>query len=283
MEKIRIMTHNQWLCNDNRPAWEAMGMDCSARVRERGFARLYAETAPDIVGIQEISGLMAEELMAALEERDLRYALLWGHDTPILYRQDRFELVDSAFSLYPTALEGHEGSFNNHNSKSRCLGVFRCKESGALLLFVSTHLWWKSDNPSSPNYQYGSGEARRVQLNSTADLIDAFREKYACPAILAGDLNARYTSRAVQSLLERGYAHAHDLATDYADPTRGHHVCGPNGYEVPADPGRFDEAIDHMLIAGAQALTVRRFERYTPDYSYPLSDHSPLFIDVELP
>ena len=80
MEKIRIMTHNQWLCNDNRPAWEAMGMDCSARVRERGFARLYAETAPDIVGIQEISGLMAEELMAALEERDLRYALLWGHD-----------------------------------------------------------------------------------------------------------------------------------------------------------------------------------------------------------
>ena len=27
---------------------------------------------------------------------------------------------------------------------------------------------------------------------------------------------------------------------------------------------------------------VKCFERYSPDYYYPLSDHSPAFIDIEL-
>ena len=44
----------------------------------------------------------------------------------------------------------------------------------------------------------------------------------------------------------------------------------------------FKEAIDHILVKFAPEGFVRRFERYTPDYYLPLSDHSPAFADVTL-
>ena len=40
--------------------------------------------------------------------------------------------------------------------------------------------------------------------------------------------------------------------------------------------------IDHILISDAPEGFVRRFERYTPEYYMPLSDHFPVFADVEL-
>ncbi len=283
MEHIRLMSHNQWYCNDNTPAWKEKGLDCSAAVRERGFARVYDETHPDIVGLQEVSGRMAEELMAALETRGLQYALLWGHDTPILYRPDRFELVDSFFALYPDHCPGLEGTFNNQNSKSRTLGVFRCKRSGAVFLFASTHLWWKENDPSHPLYQKGSDEARIYQLGLAMDDIDRMRKAYGnCPAVLVGDLNNNYRAPCLRSAFDCGYRHAHDVAVDFADSSRGYHSCTADGFRITMEPGGFEDAIDHILLTDGGSLSVRRFERYTPDYYMALSDHSPVFIDAEL-
>lgn len=283
MTEIRLMSHNQWRCDNNQKAWEALGLDCSSAVREEGFARVYAETHPDIVGIQEISGKMAEDLMASLAARGLRYALLWGHDTPILYRQDKFELVDSMFALYPTACPGEEGEFNNASTKSRTAAVFRAKGEGKLFVFASTHLWWMSDDPAARNYRRGSDAARAYQIGLAMDDIDALRAAYNnCPAILVGDMNAPLDSTPLRAAFARGYRHAHDLATDYADSSRGHHDCGNQGYSMTERPGGFPLAIDHILVSGAEALRIRRFERYAPEYYMPLSDHAPVFIDAEL-
>lgn len=283
MTTLRLMSHNQWRCDNNQKAWEALGMDCSSAVREEGFARVYAETQPDIVGIQEISGKMTEDLMASLAARGLRYALLWGHDTPILYRPDKFELVDSTFALYPLACPGEEGEFNNSSTKSRTVAVFREKDSGKLFVFTSTHLWWMSDDPAGKNYRRGSGAARVYQIGLAMDDIDAMRAAYGnCPAILVGDMNTPFDSPVIRAAFARGYRHAHDLATDYADSSRGHHACGPNGFSTEEHPGGFVKSIDHILIAGAAALHVRRFERYAPEYYMPLSDHAPVYIDAEI-
>jgi hypothetical protein len=35
-------------------------------------------------------------------------------------------------------------------------------------------------------------------------------------------------------------------------------------------------------VIGAEDGFVRRFERFSPDYYFPLSDHSPAFADVEI-
>ena len=37
------MSTNQWACDKNTPAWEAMGEDCSYSVRMPGFLKYYME------------------------------------------------------------------------------------------------------------------------------------------------------------------------------------------------------------------------------------------------
>ena len=281
MGKLRLMSHNVWKCDKNQPDWEAIGMDCSASVRARGMVRLYGEIAPDIIGFQELSFLMADEIIRGLADHGLRYALLWGRDTPILFRQDRFELLDSDFSLYPTALPGFEGSFNNGGTKSFCVGVFRDKTGGKKLIFLTTHLWYKSGDPASNGYQAGSDEARVYQLNMAMDRLERLQAEHLCPAIIVGDLNAPYAQQVIQSALQRGYVHAHNVATEFADDEWGIHSCSPKGFK-PYVSATFEKAIDHILVKDAPEDFVRRFERYTPDYYLPLSDHSPVFVDVLL-
>lgn len=54
------MTHNVWRKDDNMPAWEEKGYDCSAVARIKGHLRVYSETLPDIIGYQEMSPRMAD-------------------------------------------------------------------------------------------------------------------------------------------------------------------------------------------------------------------------------
>ena len=282
MSKLKIMSNNIWYCDDNQPAWEAAGEDCSAEHRSKGLSRLYSETRPDILGLQECSALMADCLMQQFAEKGEPYALLWGKDTPIIYRTDKFELVDSFFSLFPEGVPGLEGKFNNHKTKSYCIAVLRDKESGKKLIFTSVHLWWKSSNPKSKDFYPHSDEARAWQLQYVMDKVEAYQNKYTCPAIIVGDYNAVYDSPAVQGGLKRGYQHAHDIAVEYAAQTGGHHFCYASGYDMYENKREFKNSIDHILISGAPEGFVRRFDREAPDYYMPLSDHIPVWIEAEL-
>ena len=282
MERIRMMSHNLWKCDNNKPAWEEKGYDCSAEVRSKGFVKLYGELAPDVIGCQEVSPRMAELLMTALWENGQRYALLWGRDTPILYSAEKFELIDSYFSLYPERIPEYEGTFNNKSTKSMTIAVFRIKENGKKFIFATTHLWWKKSDPAAKNYQPYSDEARAYQLNMLVERVKRFEAKYNCPSVIVGDLNDTYHSKCLQEMFAKGYSHAHDLATDFADESVGLHYCYGDGFEREYYDYPFEKGIDHILIGGAGKLTVRRFQRYSPEYYFPLSDHSPAFIDAEL-
>lgn len=281
MGNLRLMSHNIWNCDNNLPAWQAKGEDCSAQVRMPGMVRVYRETGPDIIGLQEVSLLQADLLLRGLLDDGQRYAMLWGKFTPVIYRQDRLELVESEFYTYPEEMDGWDGEFNDVKSKSCSIAVFRDKQDGKLLVFATTHLWWKNNDPKAKNYQAGSDEARVYQLNMTMDRLEAYHEKYGCPVVLVGDLNSKYNSPVIQNALARDFEHAHNIATEFADEDWGYHYCFGDGYK-PYEPAPFEKAIDHILVKYAPAGFVRRFERYTPDYYLPLSDHSPVFADVVL-
>ena len=279
--KLRIMSNNQWWADTNKPAWAAAGLDCSAPVRAPGFARMICETDPDIVGLQECTKLMADLLMLEFAETNAGYALLWGRDTPILYKTDKFELVDSAYLLYPEAVPGFEGEFNNLKTKSYCIAVLRSKENGKMLVFGTTHLWYMSGNPESKFYRAGSDEARAYQLGLFMDKAEELGAEYNCPVILVGDMNAYLNSRAIKSAIDRGYDHAYDLASEYRDEGHGYHHCGDSGYG-PYVPAERNKSLDHILIKNAPDGFVRRFDRFKEEYYMPLSDHLPVYIDVEL-
>ena len=280
MSALRIMSNNQWWADNNKPAWRDMGLDCSAEARAPGFIRMFGETDPDIVGLQECSAHMADLLMRGLSDTGAGYSLIWGRDTPIIYKTEKFELVDSSYLVYPTAVPGFEGEFNNLNTKSYCIAVLREKASGKMLVFGTTHLWYMSSDPKVSYYRAGSDEARVYQLDLFMDKAEEFMKKYDCPVILVGDLNCTVRSSALQRAFSRGFAHAYELATDSRDEGHGMHKCGDSGYGpyVPAAP---DKAIDHILIKNAPDGFVRRHERFSEDYYMTLSDHLPVFIDAE--
>ncbi len=280
MSKLRIMSNNQWWADNNKPAWREAGLDCSANVRAPGFIRMFRETDPDIIGLQECSMLMADLEMRGLSGAGMNYSLLWGRDTPILYKTDKFELVDSSYLVYPTEVPGYEGEFNNLNTKGYCIAVLRSKENGKMLIFGSTHLWYMSSDPTWKSYRAGSDEARVYQIGLMMDKAEEFGAKYGCPIILVGDMNAWGNSDCVKSAYERGYADARDIAVEYADGGHGMHKCGEDGYGpyVPADPIR---ALDRVFIKNAPEGFVRRFDRFAEDYYMPLSDHLPVYIDIE--
>lgn len=278
---LRIMSNNQWRRDENAPYWAERGWNCSAEAREKGFAKLYAQLSPDVVGLQETSYLMAEYLMRELQKNNARYALLWGHDTPIIYRPEKLEVVDYDYLVYPESVPEEEGSFNNSDTKSYCAAVFRIKASGSLFAMLTTHLWWQSDDPNAEDYQAGSGRARTYQLSLAIKRLDEMGEAYHAPRILLGDLNTPYDSAPIRRAFELGYVHAHDAATDYASETDGMHYCSIDGVE-PYSPKTFADAIDHILVKGFSADAISRFERYNmpAEYLY-LSDHAPVWVDFK--
>lgn len=279
--KLRLMSTNQWACDKNQPKWEEIGADCSYSARMPGFLKYYMETKPDILGLQEVTAKMADKLMRLFSEADLPYALLWGKDTPIIYRTDLFELVDSKFLIYPEEFPGYEGSFNNSKTKSYNMGVFRIKESGQLFILMTTHLWWKSSDPASRNYQLGSDEARAYQIGLAINCLDKYQEKYNCPAVIMGDMNANWSKPCILAAKERGFVHCYDLAVDHRDEGNGHHYCFGDGYKGYT-PTTADKAIDHILARGLAQGAVRCYDRYAPEYYMCLSDHIPVWIDVKI-
>lgn len=280
MSKIRLMSQNQWNMWKNLPPWEEKGLDCSPEVRMKGHVQVFKELQPDIVGGQEVNDQMQLYLKLYCMEAGLPYAQIWGNYTPLIYRSDKLELLDTEYLLYPRYVEGYEGHFNDVRSKSCSLGVFRVKEDGKIFIFATTHLW-----PATEEERPGSDAVRKIQIGMAIDLICKYQEKYGnCPVIFGGDMNTAYHTQAVQyALNERGFAHAHDVATEYAHPGQGYNSCGPA--EGPGDgwwDGPFEASIDHILVKDLPKGSVKRFDRYTPDYYLLLSDHAPVFVDVEL-
>ena len=281
---LRLASQNQWNYLENNSTWEAMGLDCSAKVRMRGHGKVLQTLMPDILGGQEVNGEMQRLLMQYCVENGLPYTMIWGSMTPILYRSDKLELLDSEFLPYPEHMEGWEGIFNDSYSKACNLGVFRRKEDGKVFIFATTHLWWMNgSDPADKWYREGSDEVRMLQLKMAAERLEYYRGLYGnCPVILVGDLNTDYRSQAIRyALSEGGYQHGHDVAVEFAHEENGYNYC------MPFAPGAwqhkpFEDAIDHILVKGLPADAVRRFDRYeTEEYCF-ISDHAPVWIDVEL-
>lgn len=283
-----LMTSNQWQNDKNTAKWAEMGMDCSYTGRAGGLYDAYTSVLPDAIGVQETSRnmqhLLLDKMFHITDENGeviAKYDCIDGTDTPIWYRSDRLIPVESAFLLYPEHIEGFEGMYNNHGSKSYSVAVFKCREDGKIFVFMSTHLWWKSSNPNAKHYMPMSDEAREWQLRLCCKTVDALCEKYNCPGFIVGDYNAKMNSKAITTAIANGYVEAHDITVGERNDLRGHHPCNANGFDR-GDPGTFEQAIDHILVRNPEMITVNSYKRYDDPAFDCISDHYPLYIDVTL-
>ena len=277
-----IMSNNIWKCDDNLPKWIERGGDCSAEVRVKGLLRVYRDLLPDVLGLQESSVKMANLLMAGLADcpdkngGTARYELITGGDTPIIYRQDKLKLIESGFFRYSETIPGLPCTYNNGETKSYCWGVFEDRETKAKVAVTSTHLWWQS-HEAVP----GSREAREYQIRQAAAALEEVMGRYGCPGVLMGDFNAAADSFCIAATKELGWRDAHDIAVGDRDETRGHHWCDRTWYGRRDDGGTFDRAIDHILLKNEKPGAVKYFRRMTEEWYDPISDHYPLYIELE--
>ena len=285
MSKLRLMSQNQWYWSDNRPEWQELGLDSSAATRMHGHIQVFKDLMPDVVGGQEITPEMQMYFhWYAAEEELPGYVMIWGQATPIIYRPEKLDLVDSEYFCYPNEIEGLPGKYNPAKGYAATLAVFRVKETGKMFIFLTTHLWFKRGNPEHPKYYPGSNEARAYQLRMAKELIDKYRKIHGdIPTVLVGDLNAGSDYKELLPVMWEGnYTHAHDVATEFATDDDGFNTLTTKG------PGQWrhlhylHNAYDHILVKDFPKGAIKRFDRYMPDYYLYISDHAPVYIDVEL-
>ena len=53
-----------------------------------------------------------------------------------------------------------------------------------------------------------------------------------------------------------------------------------SGFER-SDPGEFERAIDHILVKNEGDAKVRAFRRLTDEWFDKVSDHYPLYVDIQ--
>ena len=111
MSKLRLMFQNQWNFVENYYMWEEAGQSCSAEVRMRGHVRIMKELLPDVLGGQEVNSEMQRYLKFYCIDEGLPYTQIWGNYTPIIYRADKLNLLDSEYLVYPQRVEGYEGIY----------------------------------------------------------------------------------------------------------------------------------------------------------------------------
>lgn len=278
---LRILDDNIWEYNPETlpEAWEKAGIDCRDDHRAPQFAQLVRAYMPDVVLLQEYSHHMHDRFYPLIQRYG--YQIAWEpkenwNCTPVFYRTDKLEMLESNFLLYTP------DRWSNHGTKSYTSAVFRHKVTGDTLACISTHLWWQS-NKKVP----GSTLARAAQVRLIMAEAEAIKAKYNCTIFVAGDMNCEENTIPIQQFLQGGFVPCYKDAEVRTDNQNGHHICSPGAVGVRksnrVSPERSLGAIDHCLIYNAQhGARVRNFECLTPWFTVLLTDHYPNLIDARL-
>lgn len=94
--------------------------------------------------------------------------------TPIYYKRNKFDVLDSGYFLYD--------GLNDANSKSVTWTVLKQKESIIKFAVISTHFWWKFESETDNKQRLKNVE----QLYEACEFIIS---KHNVPIIIGGDLN----------------------------------------------------------------------------------------------
>ena len=278
---LRIFDDNIWQYDKETipDAWIPLGIDPRDSLRSIGFAKLVADHKPDIVTLQEYSSHMDGWLAPKL--RNLGFTNACEKDgswnfTPVFFDSTAVELLKVKYNLYTPA------QFSNSGTKSFTSAVFRHRGTGKVFAVLNTHLWWKSENA-----QPGSMMARASQIRlmmAEAEIIKSENED--CTIFLMGDMNCEENTVPIRQLLESEYIPCYKAATVFGDGQNGHHVCSASGFSAESKrkgPDRATGALDHFFIHNAPAGTeVLVYRLITDEYTLPLTDHYPNYVDVRL-
>lgn len=260
---LRAMTYNIRLdlASDGPNSWPH---------RKALVAALIGYEAPDVLGLQEVLLHQKTDLEAALPEfafvgvaRDDGVAQ--GEFSPLAFRRDRFELVDSGtFWLSPTPSRPGR-AWDAALPRIATWALLRERGAGLRRIAVlNTH------------FDHVGAEAR---ANSAAIIADWAAERAAAgdPVVVLGDFNLPPSSEPMALLGDPARSRLRLTRSASAAPPYGPPGTF-NGFRIDSAPS---EPIDHVLVS--DHFRVVRFATVTQHWGGRLaSDHYPVAVDLIL-
>jgi len=226
----------------------------------------------DIIGTQELLQHQVNELMEKLGETYAFYAKPDDkYEMPgILYRKDRFEVVDShVWKMPSTTGDSHEYILT--------LLILKDLNTDKIIALFNTHLAFSNIN------------ARDIQARFIADIVETYSQDY--PTILTGDLNTFPHRRDLENLpfydgdyivriLTKGcLSDAKDVSIlGHLGPmsTFTNEGQDPTAFKGIGTPGVF---LDHIFVTNALTVLVHAVQPVQIDGNFP-SDHMPIVVDL---
>lgn len=132
---------------------------------------------PDLIGFQEFEPVHWATYQQELSGYDHVIANESGEGTAILWKAERFELLDQGFIHLPASELPHLTGLEDDNLMSTTWVKLRCRESGVGFVYFNTHL-----NDASEGARVAGHERNLQQLTA----LDA---NAALPVIMGGDFN----------------------------------------------------------------------------------------------
>lgn len=251
------------VCSFNlRVATPKDGINEYCHRRERIFA-LLNEKKPDLIGFQEVTDSMREDLYRSLSDYVIlgcgRNADYRGESPLLAFRRDRFDLIEfQSFWLSPTpSLPGSR----YEEDQSRCprvtfMALLKHRDAATIFRFYNTH------------YDHQGAAARRA---STEQMLRAIASRPE-PFVLTGDFNATPDAPEIRELVN-GRTRPIVDATATLGPT--FHAFGEL---APEKQVKIDYIFTDLPCDKARAHAVTD----GPVNGVYISDHFPVFAEILL-
>lgn len=228
--------------------------------REEIVPQVVADYYPDSVGFQECEGTWYLTLKAYLPDYEiigvgrLTGAPLLGESTAIMYRKDKYKLIDwGTFWLSETpdvVSIGWDAKYH----RTCTWAILENKETGEQYAHVNTHL----DNMGA--------EAR---INGLKLVIEK-AESFDMPVVVTGDFNFPKGSDLYKSLVADSLT---DVAEIAAEADSG---CTSHGYKDVVEGNPIDFICVNDKITDVRSYKIMR-EKYNDRF---VSDHYPIYADM---
>jgi len=270
-----IATFNLWGFNPERLDIPGETRYISGLTSDRivGLEALLQGEDVDVIGLQETSTwskVILERLMDRYAFAPTPSYFVGGADCDIIYRRDRFTLLDCGFFyLHPEGLE--EPGWDAKFVRRSAWALLKKNDTGVVALFATTHL--EHDGP------HARVEGAKLIGPKLSAIARQAEERYAleeCPILLVGDMNDKVGSAVYEALT----ACFLDARRESLGPTVSDRVSSFSGIyhaDSPADIRGDGLYIDHILFRGnVQIQSVHMILTATNlcPYGHYLSDHN---------
>ncbi len=247
-EPLRVMSFNILYID------RAIGMDIINPDRVPHVIETIKKANVDVIGLQEVTPEWKAYLLEYLSDE---YAFVGegrdggnkGEHSAIMYRKDRFELLESDtiwLSLYPDQVSKIPES--SLNRIATCVKLQR-KSDGKVFVHINTHLDHKSEDANVKQGKY---------LLTLAKSFEGF------PTFITGDFNANSKSQTYANMEKAGYKDSAKIA-----------------FDAVIDNTISGKVIDYCFVRGALVKTYR-VDTTKYDYEQDPSDHCPVIIEAIL-